>query len=915
MSEKSMKSKGRRRRRAEDTAPAADDRFGIMRRGRLGPYRLEEEIGRGAMAIVYKALDTSLERTVAVKVLLPVYENDADVKRRFLQEAKIAAALEHPNIVPIYTVGEEDGFCFFAMKWIEGTSLASLLRRRGRLTLEEALPLMRAMIRALSYAHRKGFIHRDIKPENILLDSERHLYVTDFGIARIVGKSSFTRTGTTLGTPYYMAPEQFRSLEPTAAIDIYSCGVVFYEMFAGRVPFGGEDPISIGYKHVSEPPPPLWSDPDERQARIELFVMKALAKDPAQRYSSMEEMGRMLEKLAKGEELPFDVPDFDSIEPLRESTFRRLSSADLAGLDEGGAREGEEPEGKGKGRLRRVLLPAGIGVICLALLAAYLVSPALDGGWPVPPGRVVFHGGRADSTDRASGGAPPREDASEREIHSFAGARAAPSAAPPSVHGKAPVAAEAGKVPSSGAAEGKEEGKRRILRPKAPAAGGRETGAKGASPGRPRSGAPAQKPPAASSVPGGSAVKVVSKKVRPATKQAAAPKTSSASHTPQHGGGSGKGEKRGGRAGKAARRAGVYVAKAGAPPRKRTAGRAPSLEERVAAAVAKGSGLSQLQREASDPRKARRIVAACASWFERRFRKAGGNGKPSAARAAAVRRAASLMRKVVETLKDDSKAAFLLAALQVRAGRKDEAAAAFAHAFSTLLPEHVPEWFDSYSPEISMLPPRARFRCAGVIFAKACALYRSSRIDEAFRVAKSLLDLTGGRHEAGHYLVARISLERGELKKALWHFREATRTGRLFTDYKAGEPLHEFFSRLSARKDDITAQVSLKWYRGAMKAFNNHLFDTSRELFDKIVNRYPGLRQSISHYFMENGARLYRQKRYSLALRVLKVSYRFNEYNRWANKYLADCYISLGEYKKAKFHYLKAFDGLSVIPR
>jgi serine/threonine-protein kinase len=252
---------------------------------------MEGEIGRGGMAIVYRARDTRLRRRVAIKLLPPDLAFRADIRTRFLREAETAARLSHPNIVPIYTVDERDGLVFFIMALIDGESVGDRVRRLKTLTVVEARQILREVADALAYAHARGVVHRDIKPDNILLDADSgRAMVTDFGIARAAseegGASRLTATGAAIGTPAYMSPEQCvgdRDIDGRS--DLYSLGAVAYHMLAGEPPFSGNNTPSVMMKQVTEAPVPLRQRRPEVPESLERIVMRLLAKDPAGRFA------------------------------------------------------------------------------------------------------------------------------------------------------------------------------------------------------------------------------------------------------------------------------------------------------------------------------------------------------------------------------------------------------------------------------------------------------------------------------------------------------------------------------------------------------------------------------------------------------------------------------------------------------
>jgi len=257
---------------------------------RIGNYEITEEIGRGGMAVVYKANDLNLDRTVAIKVLPEQFTFDEEFIERFAREARTAANLTHPNIITIHQVGKEGDTHYFAMNYIEGRSLSKMIREDGKLPVDKALKILQDVCGALEHAHARGVIHRDIKSDNILLDEQGNAIVTDFGIAKAAEGTRLTQTGTSIGTPEYMSPEQANGQPLDNRSDIYSLGIVMYEMLTGQVPFQAETPIAVAVAHTRDMP----TGPRQLSADIpewfEAIVMKCLAKNPDERYQSAAEL-------------------------------------------------------------------------------------------------------------------------------------------------------------------------------------------------------------------------------------------------------------------------------------------------------------------------------------------------------------------------------------------------------------------------------------------------------------------------------------------------------------------------------------------------------------------------------------------------------------------------------------------------
>jgi serine/threonine-protein kinase len=252
-----------------------------------GRYRLLEQIGEGGMSRVYGARDRVLDRIVAVKLLREEYGGDPGFVARFYREARAAASLQHPNIVDIYDYGPHDSTYYIAMQYIEGTDLKAILRHQGAFPPQQAVEVLREVLRALGAAHARGIIHRDVKPQNILVRaSDGAIKLTDFGVARALDGVDLTTSGAAPGTAHYMAPEQGSGEPVTPATDLYAAGVVFFELLSGELPFTGSTPMQVMLQHLREPPPPVPNAPPA----LDRVVHKALMKDPAHRYQSAEEM-------------------------------------------------------------------------------------------------------------------------------------------------------------------------------------------------------------------------------------------------------------------------------------------------------------------------------------------------------------------------------------------------------------------------------------------------------------------------------------------------------------------------------------------------------------------------------------------------------------------------------------------------
>src|SRR3972149_3842205 len=259
-----------------------------------GRYRVLARLGRGGMADVYKAFQPSLDRYVAIKVLHPSMVEDKEFVGRFQREAKSVAALRHSNIIQVFDYDSQGDTYYMVMEFIDGPTLKAALEevhhRREQLPLDVALRIVSDVGSALGYAHEQGVVHRDIKPANILLDRAGRVILTDFGVAKILTGTKVTVTGTVLGTPAYMSPEQGMGEHGDSRSDIYSLGVVLYELATGRLPFDADTPLAVLLKHVHDPLPlPREVNPSLPED-IERIILKALAKEPADRYATVQEM-------------------------------------------------------------------------------------------------------------------------------------------------------------------------------------------------------------------------------------------------------------------------------------------------------------------------------------------------------------------------------------------------------------------------------------------------------------------------------------------------------------------------------------------------------------------------------------------------------------------------------------------------
>jgi eukaryotic-like serine/threonine-protein kinase len=326
-------------------------------------YRLDRKIGSGGMADVWLADDTELDRKVAIKILHDRFAQDSEFVQRFQREAQAAAGLQHPNVVGIFDRGSFDGTYFIAMEYVDGPSLKDLVK--GGMAPKDAIDFTRQILNAARFAHRKGIVHRDLKPQNVLIDDEGRARVADFGIARAGENSDITATGSVMGTAQYISPEQAQGKPTTPRSDIYSIGVVLYEMLTGRVPFEGESAVAVALKQVSEAPRrPSAINPNVPPA-LDAVVMRALAKDPDARFKDADAFLRALDAAEKAPDTPRaeDTAAYAAVTPE--------GVADIPGEEEAYDEEAEWERGRRRRRWRWIV------VALLAAAVAGLVAYAL----------------------------------------------------------------------------------------------------------------------------------------------------------------------------------------------------------------------------------------------------------------------------------------------------------------------------------------------------------------------------------------------------------------------------------------------------------------------------------------------------------------------------------------------------------
>ncbi len=352
-----------------------------------GRYELTHLVARGGMAQVYRAMDLQLDRPVALKVLFPELSVDRTFVERFRREAQAAANLSHPNIVPVFDWGEDDGSYFIVMEYIDGRPLSAVLRDPQPLPPRQIATIGAGVAAALAFAHRHGVVHRDVKPGNVLITPEGDVKVTDFGIARAVNtEESLTQTGAVMGTAAYFSPEQAEGKGVDSRSDIYSLGVVLYEMAVGKPPFTGDSPVAVASKHVRDMPVlPRAANPAV-PAALEAVIMKAMAKDPDDRYRSAEELRADLLRFADGRPVEAGDPGVTSMMAAVGATQAVPTSTGrtMAVPADGRPPFASPEELERKKRTRRLIILLVVLLVALGVIAFFLLRSVLGGNVTVP---------------------------------------------------------------------------------------------------------------------------------------------------------------------------------------------------------------------------------------------------------------------------------------------------------------------------------------------------------------------------------------------------------------------------------------------------------------------------------------------------------------------------------------------------
>ncbi len=363
-------------------------------------YELEELLGTGGMSTVFRAHDTQLDRRVAIKILHERYASDAEYLERFRREARAVAQLSHPNIVTVIDRGHDGDRQYIVFEHVEGENLKELVQRTGRLPVRRALELALAVADGLAFAHVRGLVHRDVKPQNVLLSREGEVKVTDFGIARSLDvEHGVTQTGTVLGTSEYLAPEQASGKPVSPSTDVYSLGVVLWELLAGDVPFDGENFVAVALRHLNEPPPSLRERRPDVSPRLDAAVQRALAKDPERRFPTMA---------ALAEELRACLAEAEGQAPAEDNSALTLVTPRVPAPREAPARG--RPRHPSRSRRRPLgyvllaLLVAGAAFAAVLLLGGSSHHHNTSGGGGGPSGSAVQLHGVGDYDPQGNGG-------------------------------------------------------------------------------------------------------------------------------------------------------------------------------------------------------------------------------------------------------------------------------------------------------------------------------------------------------------------------------------------------------------------------------------------------------------------------------------------------------------------------------
>lgn len=337
-------------------------------------YEIIKSIGEGGMANVYLGYDTILDRNVAIKVLRGDLANDEKFVRRFQREALSASSLSHPNIVAMYDVGEDDGLYYIVMEYVEGKTLKQLLKKRGSLTLSEAIDIMLQLTDGMAHAHDSYIVHRDLKPQNIMIQDDGQIKITDFGIAMALNSTQLTQTNSVMGSVHYLPPEQAAGKGTTIKSDIYSMGIIFYELLTGELPFKGDSAVEIALKQMKEPLPDVHKLNNDIPQSIENIILKSTAKNPKNRYDDAKSMHNDLLTALNDDRINEEPYVYPYPENEVDETTKIMEP--ISDSNEGIATPITDEKAKKSNKLI-IALSIIAGVIVIALLAVFFIIPAL----------------------------------------------------------------------------------------------------------------------------------------------------------------------------------------------------------------------------------------------------------------------------------------------------------------------------------------------------------------------------------------------------------------------------------------------------------------------------------------------------------------------------------------------------------
>ena len=346
-------------------------------------YEVIRSIGEGGMANVYLGYDTILDRNVAIKILRGDLSNDEKFVRRFQREALSASSLAHPNIVEMYDVGEDNGLYYIVMEYIEGKTLKQLLKKRGSLTLSEAIDIMLQLTDGMAHAHNSYIIHRDLKPQNIMIKDDGSIKITDFGIAMALNSTQLTQTNSVMGSVHYLPPEQASGKGSTTKSDIYSMGIIFYELLTGNLPFKGDNAVEIALKHMRDPLPSLRENNPAIPQSIENIILKATAKNPKNRYNDAKAMhddlltalddDRMNEAPYK---YKYSETDFDGTKKIKKvDDVEEIVEENLDDLEKETEEVGNDKKEGRKSNILIIILAVIFVLLVIALVVIFFVLP------------------------------------------------------------------------------------------------------------------------------------------------------------------------------------------------------------------------------------------------------------------------------------------------------------------------------------------------------------------------------------------------------------------------------------------------------------------------------------------------------------------------------------------------------------